>query len=344
MTQEKKKAKSGTVRTFIRRLIIANPNISDDEVLQNWEALHPTMRLTVKTIRRERTLFAKATAYDQQGGLSDFYSSQAELMLRQYQNIEQLLGPAGSDWTWPGEHCETLLREAIQRTLPPSLKVSKGYVYGVRRTEQGIERSPEIDILVYDADQFAPIFSMDNFVIVRAESVRAVIQVKRTLDAGTLDKAVTNVVSAKQHVLATCQFNGSITAEKLFSAVVSFEEGVQSKSQDDLSKSYATVLQPHISEFHHGYVLPDFVGSLNGNYLHFLGMNTQKMLYQAFPSIADGRNIALPFLLFMLAKKIRPFGYHILPGFPKKLKLVGHIPVWEKATAPSGVASAASPP
>lgn len=343
MTQ-KKKAKPGTIRPFVRRQILANSNVTDDQILLNWEALYPTALLTLKTIRRERTLFAKATAYDQQEGLSEFYSSQAELLLRQYQNIEQLLGPAGSDWTWPGEHCETLLRETLQRTLPPSLKVGKGYVYGVRTTEQGIERSPEIDILVYDADQFAPIFSMDHFVIVRAESVRAAIQVKRTLDAGTLDKAVKNVVSAKQHVLATCQVNGSVTTEKMFSAVVSFDEGVQLKSQTDLSKSYATVLQPHISEFHHGYVLPDFVGSLNGIYLHFLGMNTQKMLYQAFPSIADGRNIALPFLLFMLAKKIRPYGYHILPGFPDKLTLVGHVPVWEKPASPIDAASTATPP
>ncbi len=332
MTQ-KKKPKPGMVRTFVRRQIIADPNIADDQVLLNWEAHYPTVLLTLKTIRRERTLFAKATTYDQQDGLSRFYSSQAELLLRQYQNIEQLLGPAGSDWTWPGEHCETLLREAIQRILPPSLKVGKGYVYGVRTTEQGTERSPEIDILVYDADQFAPIFKMDQFVIVRAESVRAAIQVKRTLDAGTLDKAVNNVVSAKQHVLATCQFNGNVTTEKMFSAVVSFDEGVQSKDQTELSKSYASVLQPHISEFRHGYVLPDFVGSLNGIYLHFLGMNTQTMLYQAFPSVADERNIALPFLMFMLAKKIRPFGYHILPGFLETLTLVGHFPVWEKATA-----------
>lgn len=331
MTQ-KKKAKPGTIRPFVRRQILAKSDVTDDQILSNWEALHPTRLLTLKTIRRERTLFAKATAYDQEDGLSKFYSSQAELLLQQYQNIEQLLGPAGSDWTWPGEHCETLLRETLQRTLPPSLRVGKGYVYGVRTTEQGIERSPEIDILVYDADQFAPIFSMGNFVIVRPESVRAAIQVKRTLDAGTLDKAVKNVVSAKQHVLATCQFNGRVTGEKMFSAVVSFDEGVQAKDHTELSKSYATVLQPHISEFHHGYVLPDFVGSLNGIYLHFAGVNTNKMLYQAFRSVADERNIALPFLLFMLVKKIRPYGYHILPGFPQKLELVGHVPLWRKSS------------
>jgi hypothetical protein len=330
----KSKKKAVQFRSFVRRQIIADDTISDDQILQNWNVLYTAAPLTIKTIRRERTLFTKAAQYDENEGLIEFYSSQAELLLKQYQNIEQLLGPAGSDWTWSGEHCETLLREAIQRTMPPSLRVGKGHIYGVRTTEQGNERSPEIDILIYDADQFAPIFSMGEFVIVRAESVRAAMQVKRTLDTGTLQKAVHNVVSAKQHVLAACQFNGSVIAQNMFSAVVSFEEGVQSALQRDLSESYRNVLKPHISEFHHGYVLPDYVGSLSGVFLQFGGLNINRMIYQAFRSIQNEKNVALPFLLFMLVKKIRPYGYHILPAFPSGMQLTGDVLLWEKPQEP----------
>jgi len=317
-------------RCFVRRQIIGDPTISDEQILANWMALHPNKRFTLKAIRRERTLFAKATKYDQGEGLSEFYSSQAALLLTQYQNIEQLLGPASSDWTWPGEHCEILLREAIRRSLPPHFQIGKGYIYGVRVTENGKERSPEIDLLIYDAQQFAPVFTMDNFVIVRAESVRAAIQVKRTLDATTLPKAVQNVVAAKQHVLATCQFSSSVTTERMFSAVVSFDDKLSSMEQSGLSESYLTALQPHISEFHHGYVLPDFVGSLNGVFLHFPGVNTMKMVYQAFPSVLNGKNVALPVLLFMLVKKIQPFGCHILPAFPDQMPLKGCLQLWER--------------
>ena len=340
----KSKKNEGQVRSFVRRQIIANEEITDDQILLNWKALAPNAPLKITTIRRERTLFTKIMQYDQEEGLSEFYSSQAELLLKQYQNIEQLLGPAGSDWTWSGEHCETLLREAIQRTLPPSLRVSKGYVYGVRRTENGIERSPEIDILIYEADQFAPIFSMHQFVIVRAESVRAAIQVKRTLDANTLRKAVQNVVAAKQHVLDTCQFNGSVTTEKMFSAVVTFGDSIQSSTAGALSESYQTVLQPHISELHHGYFLPDYVGSLTGLFLHFPGVNTNKMVYQAFSSVQDEKNVALPFLLYMLSSKIRPYGSRMLPGFPGKLPLVGHVPLWERTNTPPNSALDSSLP
>jgi hypothetical protein len=333
------------VRSFIRRQIIADNTITDEQIRQNWQKLYPTTPLKLRVIKRERTLFSKLTQYDQEQGLSDFYSSQADLLLRQYQNIEQLLGPASSDWAWPGEHCEVLLRESIQRTLPPSLRVGKGYVYGVRNTENGMERSPEIDILIYDAEQFAPIFSMGQFVIVRAESVRAAIQVKRTLAPNTLMKAVENVVSAKRHVSATCQFNGSVTTEKLYSAVVSFEEAVQPSGQSQLSESYRTALQPFVSEFHHGYFLPDFVGSLTGLFLHFAGVNANRMQYQAFPSIQNGRNAALPFLLFMMVNKIRPFGYHLLRGFPKEMPLVGHVQLWEKqAEMPTAADDSKKPP
>ena len=335
---------SGKVRSFVRRQIIADSTISDDQILENWEATVPKKPLTLSTIRRERALFTKATSCNHQEGLIEFYTSQAELLLKQYVNIEQLLGPAGSDWTWPGEHCEVLLREAIQRHLPPSLRVGKGYVYGTRVTEEGVERSPEIDLLIYDADQFAPIFVMDTFVIVRAESVRAAIQVKRTLNADTLKKAVNNVVAAKQHVLATCQYNSSIVVQNMFSAVVSFAERVQSPEQAELSESYSAVLQPHINEFHHGYVLPDFVGSLNGVFLHFAGLNKQRMIYQAFPSVLDEKNVALPFLLYMLVGKIRPFGFQILPAFPNILPLRGSVEVWQNPMTPSTGASQETPP
>jgi hypothetical protein len=68
-------------------------------------------------------------------GLIDYYSSQAELMLAQFENINRLLGPT-TDWTHPGDLCEILLRDFLRRFLPPSLSVDKGYFYG-RSTMEG---------------------------------------------------------------------------------------------------------------------------------------------------------------------------------------------------------------
>lgn len=297
--------KKRQVRDFIRRKIVEDKDITDDAILATWNAMNRGHELLPSTIRRERTLLSKDGEYDQSQGLAEFFSSQADLLLTQYENIEQLLGPSASDWAWPGEHCETLLRDAIQRVLPPSLKVAKGYIHGVRKTANGPTRSPEVDILIYDAQHFAPLFSMGQFVIVRPESVRSVIQVKRTLAAQPLASAIDNVVTSKTHIRDTCRFNASVITQQTFSAVISFEEDVQAEGAVELSRSYHTALKAHVSDFQHGFLVPDFIGSLTGTFLHFLGINVNAMEYIAFDSVQDDRNVALPFFLYMLVKKIR---------------------------------------
>jgi hypothetical protein len=321
---------TANVRSFIRRQLLSNTNLSDQDIQKAWSLLKSGKKLQIRTIKRERTLFAKLRSYDQRKGLIDFFDSQAQLMLAQYKNIEQLLGPADSDWAWPGEHCETLLRQAIAQHLPPNYAAGKGYVLGVRNTEKGPVRSPEIDILVYDAHLFPPIFRMGHFVIVRPEAVVAVIQVKRSLDVNTLTKALANVIDAKQHVANTCSFNAPVIVEKLFAGVVCFQDSISKADVQVLSTSYRTAIQPYVSEFRHGYFLPDFVGTLDGVFLHFLGMNLNDMGYQAFPSVDDGKNIALPFFLFMLIRKIRPFGLEMPPAIPERLRVIEYLKLWEK--------------
>ena len=62
-------------------------------------------------------------------GLVEYYSSQADLMLSQYKNINHLLGPT-HDWTHPGDFCEILFRDFLRKFLPPSLSADKGFFYG----------------------------------------------------------------------------------------------------------------------------------------------------------------------------------------------------------------------
>lgn len=339
-TQKKAAVPPGTKREFIRRQLIANPTFSNDDIIANWEATYRGVELKEQVVKRERTLFDRLNEYDVQLGLQDFFSSQATLLLEQYQNIEQLLGPPDSDWVWVGEHCEVLLRNAIRRHLPPSLAMGKGYIHGARKGPAGIERCPELDIVVYDQERFAPLFSMGDFVILHPDSVVAAIQVKRTLDANTLAKAVNNVVAAKQHVRDTSRLNSSSNTERMFGAVVTYEEGIDKKSENELSASYTSALQPHIDKYHDGFVLPDFVGSLSKMFLVFTGLNANAMGYQAFPSEDDdGRNVALAVLLFLLIRKIRPFGTHLPPAFPEKMKVRDYIELWKKPTNPAGDAT-----
>ncbi len=317
---------------FVRRQLVSNPAITDDEILTSWKQVSPTTRSTLKGVRRERTLFQKVLNYSQKDGLIRFYSSQCKSLLIQFNNIEDLLGPAGSDWTWTGEHCEVLLREAIRRTLPSVYQIGKGYIYGTRRTDTGPERSPEIDILIYDTRKFAPVFSMGDFVIVRAESVRAAIQVKRTLDAGTLTKAVENVVNAKKHVLEVCEFNSGPITEEMFTAIVGFEDGM--KNGERLSDSYRTILSKHVAVAKHQYFMPNFIGSLDGVFMDFNGLNLNSTTYQAMQSNSQNERIALSFLFYRLINRIASYDAQIYPAFPEQLPLFDTLELWRKPEEP----------
>lgn len=104
-----------------------------------------------------------AAKFDLAPGLVDYYSSQAALMLTQFENINHLLGPT-RDWTHPGDFCEILLRDFLRRFLPPNLNVDKGYIYG-RATVGGKDsHCPEIDILIHDAHRYPPLFRMNDLV------------------------------------------------------------------------------------------------------------------------------------------------------------------------------------
>jgi hypothetical protein len=83
-------------------------------------------------------------------GLLNFYSSQAALILSQYNNINHLLGPT-THWTPTGTLCEELLRDFLRRSLCSYMAVDKGYIYGRRPTgSRKTSHCPEIDLLIHD--------------------------------------------------------------------------------------------------------------------------------------------------------------------------------------------------
>lgn len=122
-------------------------------------------------------------------GLLKYYSTQAELMLAQYENINRLLGPT-DDWTHPGDFCEILFRDFLRKFLPPNLSADKGFFYGRATLEGEDTHCPEIDILIHDTQTYRPIFRMGDFVIVQPQAVRGMIQVKRTFSQTQVKKGV----------------------------------------------------------------------------------------------------------------------------------------------------------
>jgi hypothetical protein len=208
-------------------------------------------------------------------GILDFFSSQTEVVLAQYQNINQLLGKT-DHWTHPGILCEVLLRDFIRRNLWAWMQVDKGFIFGRTERSGTDQHSPEIDVLIHDAKEYRPIFRLDDFVIVQPEAPLGAIQVKRKLDSAECRNGINNVVAAKSHTFHTlCEKRRIFVADQLpsvFTAVVGFEHDMSSGQQfAETVKGYLQEATNNVraipwDQKKQGRVamLPEFIGSLMG--------------------------------------------------------------------------------
>jgi hypothetical protein len=94
-----------------------------------------------------------------------------------------------------GQYKERLLAAAIRDYLPNTVEVGTGFVLFPRTEDEPRANSPyydplnqsayvvskQCDILIFDVARFPPIFRDGDFVVVRPEAVRAVIEVKGAL-------------------------------------------------------------------------------------------------------------------------------------------------------------------
>jgi hypothetical protein len=265
-----------------------------------------------------------------QEGLARFYSSQADLMLAQYENINQLLGPT-TDWTHPGSHCEILIRDFIRRNLLHGMSADKGFIYG-RVSHDGKDyHGPEIDILIHDTLDYRPVFRLEDFVIVQPEAVLGIIQIKRTFRSGkegSLAVGIRQAVEARQHLLDVLvqakvksmahAYGGDASRAKMcpeipelfrrvFSAVVSFDD--ESASSPETYKEHlAGAYRQNQCHSYEGcpedsaiFALPDFVGSLKHMCLASFRRSTFVREYYAYDSLHGGKNFGVQILLNAMA-------------------------------------------
>ncbi|WP_186203944.1 DUF6602 domain-containing protein [Burkholderia gladioli] len=76
-----------------------------------------------------------------------------------------------------GTYREVLLKELLRNHLPARYDIATGFIFGCSR---------QLDVLIYDRQDFAPIFRQGSMVVVPLESVRAVIEVKSRLTKKSL--------------------------------------------------------------------------------------------------------------------------------------------------------------
>lgn len=115
--------------------------------------------------------------------LGDSFSSKINLLSQILQNAH---------YPSLGTYKENLLSKVIREFLPTNYHVGTGFVLFVHEATKARSQKPgfdkhnmgshsvskQCDILVYDASKVPVVFKDDNFVILRPESVRAVVEVK----------------------------------------------------------------------------------------------------------------------------------------------------------------------
>ncbi len=80
-----------------------------------------------------------------------------------------------------GNYREYLLREFLKKHIPSKFSVATGFIEGYSR---------QVDIIIYDSQNFSPSFSEGDLVVVAQEAVRAVIEVKTNLITAKLKEAL----------------------------------------------------------------------------------------------------------------------------------------------------------
>ena len=72
---------------------------------------------------------------------------------------------------------EEIIRDFLKTHLPKLVSIEQGFILN-----KNGELSRQCDILIYDSQSYAPFFRINNIVVVPAESVLAVIEVKTTIN------------------------------------------------------------------------------------------------------------------------------------------------------------------
>ncbi len=124
--------------------------------------------------------------------LKDYYGARAEEITSQFKAISILQHALER-----GLQNEEILRDFLRNYMPNIFSVGSGFVMPTADLQTKIELSKQLDILIYNSADFAAIFKVQNFFIVREETAAAVVEVKTRLSSKAFDEALENIASIK---------------------------------------------------------------------------------------------------------------------------------------------------
>jgi hypothetical protein len=197
--------------------------------------------------------------------LAAFHSAEAEGMMLKYRHVEQLIG-RGTHGLSEGTYCENLVREFLRKVLPGRYSVDTGFIRGRETEVCGRKRhvSDQLDIIVHDTHDFAPIFRSEGFVVVIPDAVAAVIEVKKALTSERLKDALENLAIARFLAQNSCPNQST----NVFTGIVAFTSERMAPESKAFSETYTARLLEIGRLIPPMYSIPEVISVIDREILH----------------------------------------------------------------------------
>jgi len=114
--------------------------------------------------------------------MADYFESIAKELLNELNVIKELVKKHNPTI---GTVTEEILRKFLKRHLPESIKIGQGFI----RNSAG-ETSKQCDILIYHSNFTNHFYKLDDLVVIPAESVIAIVEVKTTINSAIFHDAI----------------------------------------------------------------------------------------------------------------------------------------------------------
>jgi hypothetical protein len=156
--------------------------------------------------------------------------------------VRDLIGDA--HWGEEGRFKEAVLKNVLRKFLPKDLSVASGFILKATGTNDDDNLlSKQLDIIIYD-NTLPVLFSEGDLIVTTMSTVRAIVEVKSKIRAGTLHKVITQF----EESLASLRSELNEFQESIFTGIFAFDfEGPIASTRIDAALLNSQQIVRHIS-------------------------------------------------------------------------------------------------
>jgi hypothetical protein len=207
----------------------------DPDLIEDTLKMLVSMGFAAVSTVAGKVLYAAAEFVAEGLARRKYLAAYSDDLLAKSRRIDHLISHTGT----VGTYREELLRGTLRQLLPKRFEASTGFIQDCSR---------QLDIIIWDAMRYSPLFREQEVVVVPSAAVRGIIEVKTTLNTTALDEALEilwDVLRVQPPVIPI--FKGIFAFEDGYKAARSVAERIQTfhlgKDKLERSRVYEYLLQ-----------------------------------------------------------------------------------------------------